>query len=128
MPLIPHPGLIVYRFGAPLYFANATLFEEEIEKLITKSEIPVKWLVLDAEAIVDVDTTGAEVLHQVLIWLKSKGVTIALSRTNRTTAALLERYHLRNLIGANRLYPSNHHAIAAFRQEWVQATPETTAE
>ena len=94
------PGLIVYRFGAPLYFANATLFEEEIEKLITKSEIPVKWLVLDAEAIVDVDTTGAEVLHQVLIWLKSKGVTIALSRTNRTTAALLERYHLRNLIGA----------------------------
>jgi high affinity sulfate transporter 1 len=58
-------GLIVYRFGAPLYFANARLFEEEVEKLVTQATTPVKWLVLDMEAMVDIDTSGTEVLHQV---------------------------------------------------------------
>jgi SulP family sulfate permease len=43
-------GIIVYRLGAPLYFANATLFEEEVENLVTQAEAPVKWFVLDAEA------------------------------------------------------------------------------
>ena len=54
-------GLIVYRFGAPLYFANASLFEEEVEKLVTQATTPVKWLVLDLEAMVDIDTSGTEV-------------------------------------------------------------------
>jgi MFS superfamily sulfate permease-like transporter len=111
------PGIIIYRFGAPLYFANATLFEEEVEKLDTQAATPVKWFVLDAEAMVDIDTTGEEVLHQVLTWLDNRGVTVALSRANQPTTALLARYHLLNLIGENRLYPTNRHAIAAFRKE-----------
>jgi SulP family sulfate permease len=114
-------GIIVYRFGAPLYFANATLFEEEVEKLVTQAAKPVKWLVLDAEAMVDIDTTGEEVLHQVLTLLANRGVTVALSRANQSTTALLARYHLLELIGTNRLYPTNRHAIAAFRQETGQS-------
>jgi sulfate permease, SulP family len=125
----PEPsGIIIYRFGAPLYFANATLFEEEVEKLVTQAARPVQWFVLDAEAMVDIDTTGAEVLHQVLTSLANRGVTVALSRTNQPTSALLARYHLLQLIGENRMYPTNRHAIEAFRQETGQATPETTAE
>ena len=120
-------GIIIYRFGAPLYFANATFFEEEVEKLVTQAATPVKWFVLDAEAMVDIDTTGEEVLHQVLRWLANRGVTVALSRTNQSTSALLAHYHLLELIGENRLYPTNRHAIAAFRQETGQAMPETTA-
>jgi len=116
-------GLVVYRFGAPLYFANATFFEEEVEKLVTQADTPVKWFVLDAEAMVDIDTTGEEVLHQVLTWLANRGVTVALSRANQPTAALLARYHLLEVIGKNRLYPTNRHAIAAFRKETGQATP-----
>jgi len=45
-----------------------------------------------------------------------------------TTSALLSRYHLLELIGEERLYPTNRHAIAAFREETGQVTPETTAE
>ena len=120
-------GIIIYRFGAPLYFANATLFEEEVEKLVTQAATPVKWLVLDAEAMVDIDTTGLETLHQVLTMLTKRGVTVAVSRANQSTAALLENYHLLHLIGENRLYPTNRHAIAAFRKETGQATQETTA-
>jgi high affinity sulfate transporter 1 len=117
-------GLIIYRFGAPLYFANATLFEEEVEKLVTQAATPVKWFVLDAEAMVDIDTTGEEVLHQVLMWLAKRGVTVALSRANQPTSALLARYHLLELIGKNRLYPTNRHAIAAFRRETEEARAE----
>ena len=120
-------GIIIYRFGAPLYFANATFFEEEVEKLVTQAAAPVKWFVLDTEAMVDMDTTGEEVLHQVLTWLAKRGVTVAVSRANQPTAALLTRYHLLELIGENRLYPTNRHAIAAFRRETGQATPETAS-
>jgi high affinity sulfate transporter 1 len=114
-------GLIIYRFGAPLYFANASLFEEEVEKLVTQTATPVKWLVLDVEAMVDIDTSGAEVLHQVLSWLADRGMTVAISRANEPTATLLEQYHLLDLIGENRLYPTNRHAIADYRQEHGQS-------
>jgi len=117
-------GMIVYRFGAPLYFANASLFEEEVEKLVTQATTPVKWLVLDVEAMVDIDTSGAEVLHQVLSRLADRGVTVAISRANEPTAALLAQYHLLDLIGENRLYPTNRHAIAAYRQEHGEPGPE----
>ena len=90
-----------------------------------QSPTPIRWFVLDAEAMVDIDTTGEEVLHQVLTSLASRGVTVAVSRANQPTAALLAHYHLLELIGKNRLYPTNRHAIAAFREETGQATPET---
>jgi SulP family sulfate permease len=121
-------GILIYRFGAPLYFANATLFGEEVEKLVMQAAAPVKWFVLDAEAMVDIDTTGEEMLHQVLIWLATRGVTVALSRANQSTSELLAHYHLLELIGNNRLYPTNRHAIAAFRREMRQATPEAASE
>jgi MFS superfamily sulfate permease-like transporter len=74
---------------------------------------------------VDIDTSGEQVMHQVLTWLANRGVTVAVSRANQTTSSLLVQYHLMKLIGENRLYPTNRHAIAAFRQETGQATPET---
>jgi MFS superfamily sulfate permease-like transporter len=119
-------GLVVYRFGAPLYFANSTLFLDEVEQLLARTTTPVRWFVLDAEAMVDIDTTGEQVLHQVLTWLANRGVTVAVSRANQPTTALLAHYHLMKLIGKDRLYPTNRHAIAAFRQETGQATQAGT--
>ncbi len=109
-------GLIVYRFGAPLYFANASLFSEEVERLVTRGEASVRWFVLDAEAISDIDTTGAEVLHQVFTMLGQRDITIAVTRANPQLPALLQRYRLLELVGEQRLYPTNRHAVAAFRQ------------
>ncbi len=51
-------------------------------------------------------------------------MTVAISRANEPTAALLARYHLLDLIGKNRLYPTNRHAIAAYRQEHGEPVPE----
>ena len=110
-------GLIIYRFGAPLYFANANLFLEEVENLVTQDRTAIKGFVLDAEAISDIDTTGAEVLHQVLSLLDKHQVTFAVARANPQLPPLLTRYRLLELIGENRLYPTNRHAIAALRGE-----------
>jgi SulP family sulfate permease len=117
-------GLMVYRFGAPLYFANATLFLEDVERLVAQAPTPVRWLVLDAQAMVDVDTTGAGVLGQVITMLKKRNITFAVSRADRSFRTWLERYHLVELIGAGRFYPTNRHAAQAFRQSPESATVE----
>jgi SulP family sulfate permease len=109
-------GLIVYRFGSPLYFANANLFLEEVENLVTQGRTPLKAFVLDAEAMSDIDTTGAEVLHQVLSLLANRSVIFAVARANPQLEPLLRRYGLLDLIGDNRLYPTNRHAVAALCQ------------
>lgn len=109
-------GLIIYRFGAPLYFANATLFMEEIEELVTTAPEPVRAFLLDAEAMVDVDTTGADSLRQVLDLLADREVAFGVSRANPNLVHLLKHYGLLEMIGEDHLYPSNRHAVAAFRQ------------
>ena len=108
-------GLVVYRFGAPLYFANAPLFLDEVEQLAARAPA-VQWFVLDAEAIVDVDTTGSEALRQAITMLTGRGITFAVSRAHASFRAWLERYELLDLIDPSRFYPTNRHAAAAFRE------------
>ena len=91
------PGLVVYRFGAPLYFANATLFIDDVERLVTEAPTPVRWFVLDAEAMVDVDTTGAGVLRQAIAMLTKRNVTFAVSRADTSFRSWLEKYELMKL-------------------------------
>ena len=110
-------GLVVYRFGAPLYFANATLFLDEIEQLIAQPTTPVRWFVLDAQAMVDVDTTGAGVLRQAIAMLAERKVVFAVSRADGAFRSWLEKYELMELIDQRRFYPTNRQAAAAFRED-----------
>jgi high affinity sulfate transporter 1 len=121
------PGLVVYRFGAPLYFANATLFLDEVEQLLARAPEPIRWFVLDAGAMVDVDTTGAGVLRQAITMLKKRNITVAVSRADRAFRSWLEKYELSELIGPDRFYPTNRHAAAAFREDLGRATSESGA-
>jgi high affinity sulfate transporter 1 len=109
-------GLMVYRFGAPLYFANATLFVEEAERLVTEAPTPVRWFVLDAQAMVDVDTSGAQALRQVITMLSKRHVSFAVSRGDRSFGHWLEQYGLVELIDPDHFFPTNRHAALAFRQ------------
>ena len=106
-------GLVVYRFGAPLCFANATMFLEEVEYLITGSDAPVRSFVLDAESIVDSDVTGTETSHQVLDQLDEHGVFFAGSRATPKLLARLQHYGLLDEIGEDHVHPTNRHAAAA---------------
>jgi high affinity sulfate transporter 1 len=121
--------IIIYRFGSSLYFANAAFFENEVEKLLDRAHPPIRWLVLDAQAINDVDITGAEALEQVSGLLKLRGVTLAVSRVNPSVAKLMDTYHLTEVIGKTRFFSTNRHAIASFRKETGQQTiSETNAQ
>jgi len=109
-------GLVIYRFGAPLYFANSTLFLDEIEQLVAGESTPVRWLVLDAEAMIDIDTTGAETLRQTITMLSDRDITFAVSRADEAFCSWLEKYDLMELIDESQFYPTNRHAAAAFRE------------
>lgn len=117
------PGLIIYRFGALLFFANSGVFSDEIKKLVTRSAVPVKWLVLDADAMDEMDTAGAETLQQVITWLAEHDICFAISRANEPLQNLLKSYGLLDQIGTQRLYPTNRDAVQAFCQEQDQTPP-----
>jgi SulP family sulfate permease len=112
----PTSGLVIYRFGAPLYFANAPLFLDEVEQVVAREPGSVRWFVLDAEAIVDVDTTGSEALRQTIAMLTGRDITFAVSRAHPSFRTWLERYGLLKLIDPSHFYPTNRHAATAFRQ------------
>jgi MFS superfamily sulfate permease-like transporter len=121
--IAPVRGLILFRFGAELFFANADFFQECVKRVVEKAGAPVRWLVLDAEAISDIDTTGADALEAVIKYLKGSGITFALARAEPPIPHLLERYRLTEKIGPGRLYATNRAAVQAFLLETGESTP-----
>lgn len=117
------PGLILFRFGGPLYFANANRFLDQVEKMLAASEMPVEWLVVDAEAISDIDTTGREALAQVIEMCRERQVVFALARAHQPVPDLLEHYGLMAEIGQERVYRTNRDAVRAFYRETGRAIP-----
>ena len=110
------PGLVVYRFSSPLYFANADTFLTEVTELIETSDPPLEWFVLDAEAITDIDTTGADVIGQALNLAEKHHVVFNVSRLEEEVRKLLERYELLDRIGDEHIYVTNQRAEAAFEK------------
>lgn len=110
------PGLILFRFGAELFFANANAFQDSVKKLVGGNQEKIEWFVLDAEQISDIDTTGREVLEQTIEYLREKQITFAMSRVHHPLPELLERYELLDKIGKEKLYATNRDAVGAFRQ------------
>lgn len=74
------PGMIIYRFDAPLFFGNANFFRERVNRLIYESKEPVKWFLWDAETITSLDSTGAQMLRNLIRDLKSRDITFAIAR------------------------------------------------
>lgn len=108
------PGLLIYQFGASLYYANASRFTEEVIGVVEGASSPVRWLVIDADAIGDVDYSGADALRQVHDELARKGVTLALAEVTDPVRALLDAYGLTGSIGEANFYPNARAAIEAY--------------
>jgi sulfate permease, SulP family len=111
---VTQPGLVIYRFGAALFYANENRFAEEVKGLATPE---VKWIVVDAEAITHVDYSAARVLRDVHKELASHDVILAFARVSSELRADMVRHGLTEVIGANRLYHRWHDARAAFTDE-----------
>ena len=80
------PGLMVYRYDAPLFFANAENFRERAVEAVDESPVPVEWFVLNAEANVEVDLTALDVLDQLRAELASRGIVFAMARVKQESA------------------------------------------
>jgi SulP family sulfate permease len=108
------PGLLAYRFYAPLQFSNSSYFLERVHSLITAAPQPVRWLLLDAQAISDIDVTAAEMLHGLREELKQKGIALKFAHANRPLREILEKTGLAGEIGQESFYGSVHECIEAF--------------
>jgi SulP family sulfate permease len=89
---------------------------DQIRDLISTSDQHIKCLLLDAEAIPDIDTTAADTLKEIYQELSGKGITLAIARANKPLRETLRLTGLENLIGANNFYPSIRAGVQAFRE------------
>ena len=112
------PGLVVYRFDAPLFFANAQLLADDVLAAVADgvASVPVRWVVVDAEMISEVDSTGAAMLGDLADDLRRRGITLALARLKAPVAAYLSRAGVTGKIGADRVYLEVDDAVDAFHE------------
>jgi SulP family sulfate permease len=107
------PGLVIYRFGAGLYYANATRFTEEVLAILEEADPKVEWFCLSAASIGDIDYSGAGALRQVASEVKKHGATFVICEVEPGVADIPAKYGLQPEIGGT--YTFIEDVIAAFR-------------
>ena len=113
------PGLLVYRFDAPLFFANASRLRDEIQAAVDATEPPVECVVIDAEMMYDIDSTGAQILLELLDGLDEQGVRLVLARVRTELRDELQASGLEGRVGADRVYLEVDDAVTAFVERKV---------
>ena len=111
----PVPGLLVYRYDAPLCFANAENFRSRALAALETQPEPPRWFLLNAEANVEIDSTAAETLEALHDELQRRGIVLALARVKQDLRADLRAAGLLDLIGEERIFPTLPTAVEAFR-------------
>jgi high affinity sulfate transporter 1 len=109
---VTEPGLVIYRFGAPLFYANANRFSEEIRDLVEQAPEPLRWLIVDAGPITRVDYTAARVVRQLHEDLARRGIRLAFAHVEPSLRADLDRHHLTEEIGPAQIFDTLHEALA----------------
>jgi high affinity sulfate transporter 1 len=121
------PGCVLFRFDAPLFFANARTFRDQIRAL-TRSEPPPRWIVIAAEPITDVDTTASDMLHDLDEALNERGISLVFAEMKDPVRRKIERYELMRTVDPAHFFPTLDAAIEAFRAEtgaeWNPPAPE----
>jgi high affinity sulfate transporter 1 len=116
------PGLVVYRFDAPLLFANARTFRDQVRALTARDPRPA-WIIVASEPITDVDTTAADMLEDLDEQINAMGVSLVFAEMKDPVRRKIERYELTRTINPEHFYPTVEEAIDAYRlqtgAEWV---------
>lgn len=115
------PGLVAYRFYAPLLFSNVGHFVQRVREIIAAGPGPVRWLLLDAQAITEVDVTAADALRQLEQELRKGGIDLKIAHANRPLRDTLQRSGLTAAIGGESFFDSVHGCVQAFAKEPVTA-------
>jgi SulP family sulfate permease len=121
------PGLIAYRFYAPLVFANADHFLARVRGLVAGSRNPVRWLLVDVQAVTQIDVTAAEMLSRLAEELHAQGIELKFARANRPLREELVRIGLGEHLEERTVFPSVHAAIETFLRAPRAVTPAPAA-
>jgi high affinity sulfate transporter 1 len=109
------PGIVVYRWEAPLFFANAGTFRQQIRRLV-RDRNP-RWIVLQCEAVTDIDVTAAQILDQLDTELNAAGIHMAFVELRTRLRDLVGRYGLYETLDRDHFYPTMDAALAAIADE-----------
>ena len=109
------PGFIAYRFYAPLLFCNSSHFVERVRQLVATSPVPVRWFLVDAQAITDIDITAAEALRALNKDFQQRGIALKFAHANRPLRKVLERIGFTSEIGRESIFHAVHEAAEAFQ-------------
>jgi MFS superfamily sulfate permease-like transporter len=107
-------GLAIYRFGATLFYANAGMFSDQIRALAGPEPSHLRWLIVDAGAIINVDYTAAEVVRELQRYLAQRGVELVFAHVQSDLKPDLDRHHLTEAIGPQRIFDTLHEALGAY--------------
>jgi MFS superfamily sulfate permease-like transporter len=125
------PGLVIYRFDGPLFFANAKTFRDEIRRL-ARSEPKPTWIVIAAEPVTDVDTTASDVLEDLDEALNADGISLVFAELKDPVREKIERYGLTRTVDPRHFFPTVESAVTAFRRQtdaqWATADQAATGE
>jgi len=112
------PELVVYRFDAPLFFANARVFRERIRHFASAEPRP-QWIIIAAEPITDVDTTAADMLRDLDLELNAEGISMIFAELKEPVREKLERYELIGHFREDHFFPTLTSALEAAENELV---------
>jgi MFS superfamily sulfate permease-like transporter len=110
------PGLVVYQFGANLYYANEARFTSEILEIVKNASSSLRWLCLSASSIQDIDFSGSEALKQLHAELKKRGIDLVLSSVEDYVMHQLERDKFIDLIGKEHIFEFTKDVIIAYQK------------
>jgi len=123
------PGLVIYRFDAPLFFANAKTFRDEVRRM-ARADPPPTWIVIAAEPMTDVDTTASDVLEDLDEALNAQGISLVFAELKDPVRRKIERYGLTRTINPRHFFPTVESAVAAYREQtgakWAAPSQATT--
>ena len=110
------PGLLIFRFDAPIIFANASYFSSEVRRRIDEAATPVSEVLLPAQQINHLDSTGSTQLVDLNDELKSKGIRLSIAEAKMALLEMMRRTDLEEKLGADHFYETIADGVTAFRQ------------
>ena len=124
------PGLVLFRWDAPLFFANAEFFKERILDAVAKSPSPVRWVVVAAEPVTSVDVTAADTLADVDKALLDVGIELRFAELKDPVKDKLKRFGLFARFGEEKFFPTIGAAVSSYLEShqihWIDWEDETS--
>jgi len=118
------PGLVLFRWDAPLFFANAELFRDRVLAALDASPTPVRWLVVAAEPVTSVDVTAADIVAELDEALAEAGIELCFAEMKDPVKDKLKRFGLFARLGADTFYPTLGSAVSAYSRTHPEQVEE----